>query len=76
MTKICLIAGNQEEAYRYAKNQNLEANQWFYPKDINELLFKENFHVLVIGTAGHNIPSSLFEKIYQLALERGRIGRH
>jgi hypothetical protein len=75
MTRICLIAGNEEEAYRFAKNQNLSKEQYFYPHNSNELLFKTNFHVLVIGTAGQNIPSSIFEKIYNLALERGAIGR-
>ena len=75
MTKICLLAGNEHEAYTYAHNQSLEKDQWFYPKSENELLFKTNFHVLVVGTAGMNIPSHYFEKIYKLALERGRIDR-
>ena len=75
MTRICLIAGNSEEAYRYARLQNLESDQWFYPKSINDLLFNKNFHVIVIGTAGQNVPSSFFEKVYQTALERGKIGR-
>lgn len=75
MTKICLIAGNSEEAYRYARSQYLEKEQWFYPKDANDLLFKTNFHVIVVGTAGQNFPASTFEKIYNLALERGRIDR-
>jgi hypothetical protein len=75
MTKLCLIAGNEEEAYKWARNQNLNKDQYFYPKDINDLIFKSNFHVLVIGTAGQNVPSSFFEQIYNLALERGRIGR-
>jgi hypothetical protein len=75
MTKICLIAGNEEEAYRFARNQNLSKEQYFYPHSVNDLLFKTNFHVLVVGTAGQNMPSLLFEKIYQLALERGRIDR-
>jgi len=34
-----------------------------------------NFHVIVIGSAGQNIPLSYFEKIYNLARERGRLGR-
>lgn len=75
MTKICLIAGNEHEAYQWARNQGLERNQWFYPRNVNDLLFNRNFHVLVIGTAGQNVPSSFFEKIYQTALERGKIGR-
>ncbi len=75
MTRICLLAGNEEEAYRYAKSQNLSPEQWFYPKNIKDLLFKTNFHVIVVGTAGQNIPSVTFETIYNLALERGKIGR-
>jgi hypothetical protein len=72
MTKICLIANNKEEAYRYSRSQNLSPEQWFYVKNINEFLFISNFHVIVVGT---NFPSSEFEKMYNLALERGAIGR-
>ncbi len=75
MTKICLIAGNELEAYQYAQSQELTKDQWFYPKDINDLVFRTNFHVLVVGTAGMNTPPSYFEKIYQLALSRGKINR-
>ena len=75
MTKLCIIAGNEHEAYQWASNQSLEKDQYFIPKDINDLLFKQNFHVVVVGTAGMNTPSSVFEKIYQTALTRGKIGR-
>lgn len=75
MTKICILAGNSEEAYRYSRLQNLDKEQWFYPKDVNDLLFRTNFHVIVVGSAGQNFPGSLFEKIYNLALERGKIDR-
>ena len=75
MTKLCLLAGNSEEAYRFARLQNLDKDQWFFPKNENDLMFRNNFHVLVVGSAGFNFPSSIFEKIYNLALERGRIGR-
>lgn len=75
MTKICLIAGNFHEAEMFASSQNLEANQWFFPHDPNDLLFKKNFHVIVVGTAGWNFPTAMFEKIYELALKRGRIER-
>lgn len=68
MTKICLIAGNEEEAYKFARSQNLNRDQYFYPHSINDLQFKSNFHVLVVGSAGQNIPSQIFEKIYKLAL--------
>ena len=75
MTKLCLIAGNIHEAKAFAGVQSLDDEQWFYPRDLNDLMFKTNFHVLVIGTAGMNTPASYFERIYQTALQRGKIGR-
>lgn len=73
MTKICLFAPSEEEAHRYARSQNLERNQYFYPHSIGEIKLKQNFHVIVIGTG--NISSSDFEEAYNIALERGKIGR-
>lgn len=75
MTKICILAGNKDEAIKWASGQNLDNEQWFYPRDQSDLIFKFNFHVLVVGTAGMNVPSSYFDKIYSLAQQRGRIGR-
>lgn len=75
MTKICLIAADENEAYRFARLQNFDKEQWFYPHSKNELLFKSNFHVIVVGTAGQSVPSEVFEEIYQLALKRGKVGR-
>jgi len=75
LTKLCILAGNKDEAKRWASTQNLEDSQWFFPDSPNELLFKSNFHVIVVGTAGENVPSYFFEQIYSLAMKRGRIGR-
>ena len=75
MTRICLIAENELEAYRWARSQNLDKSQYFYLHSANDLLFKRNFHVITVGAAGQNTPSDIFEKIYNLALERGKIGR-
>jgi hypothetical protein len=75
MTRICIIAGNELEAYQFAQSQNWDIKCWFFPYSERDLLFKTNFHVLVVGTAGFNSLPSSFEKIYNLALERGKIGR-
>lgn len=75
MTRICILAGNLDEAEKWASGQNLERNQWFFPLTTQELRFKTNFHVIVVGTAGQNIPAYLFERIYSLAMTQGRIGR-
>jgi len=75
MTKLCLIAGSYLEAKTWARGQMLDDSSWFYPTDIEELKNRSNFHVIVIGSAGQNVPASYFEKLYTLAQQRGRIGR-
>ena len=70
-----LIAGNYLEAQRFAAAHDLEDNEWVCPIDISDIYRYTNFHVLVIGTAGQNVPNSYFERVYQLAKQRGRIGR-
>jgi len=72
---ICLIAGNFDEAETWASGQNLSSDEYFYPLDENDLVKRENFHVIVIGTAGHNVPVTWFNKFYDLAQRRGRINR-
>lgn len=72
---ICLIAGNYLEAQRYASGQQLDDSEWFYPTDIEDLTARMNFHVIVVGTAGQNVPYSYFNSIFNLAKRRGRIGR-
>jgi len=72
---ICLISGNKDEADTWAAGQNLSSDEYFYPKDETDLITRSNFHVLVIGTAGENIPLSWFNRFYELAQKRGRIGR-
>jgi len=72
---ICLLAGNYHEAKRYASSQDFEDDEWFYPENPSELYQRSNFHVLVVGTAGQNVPASYFERVWSLAKMRGRIGR-
>ena len=72
---ICILAGNFDEAKTWASGQNLEESEWFYPIDENDLTKREDFHVIVIGTAGQNLPISWFNRFYSLAQTRGQIGR-
>jgi len=72
---ICIIAGDAHEAETWAHSQLLARNEWFFPESEDDLRQHSNFHVLVVGTAGHHIPASYFNKIFALAQTRGRIGR-
>jgi len=72
---ICIIAGNYHEALTWARGQLLDKDEWFYPLDVDELRRRENFHVVVVGTAGMNVPANYFEKVLSIAQERGRRNR-
>jgi hypothetical protein len=72
---ICIIAGNYLEAKNWAYGQQLDSTEWFYPREPEDLLARENFHVIVVGSAGQNVPPNYFEKIFSLAKRRGRLNR-
>ncbi len=72
---ICIIAGDELEAETWARSQMLAKNEYFYPTDETDLLRRSNFHVVVVGTAGQNVPSSYFNRIFSLAQQRGRLNR-
>lgn len=72
---ICILAGNYQEAKNWAFGQQLESGEWFYPEEPQVLMRYTNFHVIVTGSAGQNVPPSYFEKVFRLAKQRGRIDR-
>lgn len=72
---ICIIAGNYDEARMWARGQMLDKSEWFYPADLDDLKQRTNFHVMVVGTAGQNVSPGYFERVFNLAHARGRIGR-
>lgn len=71
---ICIIASSYHEAKNWAYGQQLDSNEWFYPDEPQDLFRYENFHVLVVGNMV-NFPPVYFEKIYNLAKQRGRQNR-
>ena len=72
---ICILAGNLLEAQRFAWGHLLDDNEWFYPHDVSDLMTRDNFHVLIAGTAGQNVPPAYFERILHVAKSRGKRNR-
>lgn len=72
---ICILARNYLEARRWASSQLLDDSEWFMPADEHELKLHTNFHTVVVGSAGMNTPPSYFNRLLDLAKQRGRIGR-
>jgi len=70
---LCFLAGNYQEAVRFASANLLDDDEWFFPYDEDDLRRRKDFHVIIVGTAGMNVPPSYFERILALARERGRM---
>lgn len=71
---IFVIAGTHDKARRWAQAQQLADNEWTSTLDLDELRQISNFHVIVLESASELAPS-FFEKIFNLALQRGRMNR-
>lgn len=71
---ICLLASRYSEAERFAKAQLLDQSEWFFGMDEDELKKRTSFHVITIGYMD-DVPQSFFNRIYDLAKKRGRLGR-
>lgn len=72
---ILILAGNRLEAERWARAQMLEPSEWTYPEDEDTIHNMTNFHTVIVGTAGMNVPSSYFDRLLTTAKKRGRINR-
>ena len=72
---ICILAGNLQEARNWAYGQLLDKDEWFYPHDFKDLMERNGFHVIVIGSAGQNVPAAYFERLLHMAKSRGKVGR-
>jgi fructose-1-phosphate kinase PfkB-like protein len=72
---ICILAGNYLEARMWASGQLLEDSEWFFPSDFDDIRTKSNFHVVVVGSAGMNVPNAYFNNLLLLCQQRGRMNR-
>ena len=69
---IFIIASTYKDAKRWANTQQLRCDEWFSTQDEDELRRKYNFHVIVLDSAAE-LPSYLFERLFNLGQKRGRI---
>jgi hypothetical protein len=69
---ICIIAGNSQMAWVWARAHMLDKEEWFFPKSMQDLYSKTNFHVLVADGSHERAD---FEMLFRIARERGKINR-
>lgn len=71
---IFILAGNYASAKKWAIAQMLSDDEWFASLDEEDLKSRNNFHVVILDSAGELSPI-FFERLFNLAHTRGRINR-
>lgn len=69
---ICLIAGTYKSAERWAKSQNLEPWEWFWPADVFVIYGKKNFHTIVVHDGIDNLSNDKLNRLLTASWESGR----
>jgi hypothetical protein len=69
---IYVLASTYKAAKMWASAQHLKPDEWFSTLDESELYGRENFHTIVLENAS-DLPSMLFERLFNLAQMRGRM---
>jgi len=70
---IAIIAASYKEALTFARGQLLDDDEWFFLSDIDDLIGKSNFHVIVTSSVADTISPYRFERLFSLAKKRGRM---
>ena len=52
--KLCVIAGNYQQAHNYARQAKLHPNDWFYPSDVYRMKGLRDYEYIRIGEWGNN----------------------
>lgn len=69
---IYILAQSHKDAARWAKTQQLRCDEWFATLDEDELRRQRDFHTIVLDSAAE-LPSYLFERLFNLGQKQGRI---
>lgn len=69
---ICLIAGTAKHAERFAKSQNLRADEWFYAATLFDLVKRKNFHVICVVEGIEHLTNDQLNRLLTAAWENGR----
>lgn len=69
---ICLIAGSQRHAERWARSQSLRAEEWFYPTNLFDIYRRKNFHTIIVHEGIDEISNDQLNRLLTAAWEHGR----
>lgn len=69
---ICLIAGAPLFAAKWAKAQNLRADEWFAPVTVFDIYRKKNFHTLVVSEGIDLLSNDQLNRLLVAAWECGQ----
>lgn len=69
---ICLIAGTQRDAEKWARSQNLRADEWFYPNSVFDIYKKKHFHTILVHDGIDNLTNDQLNRLLTAAWDCGR----
>lgn len=69
---ICLIAGSQQHATKWAKSQNLQFDEWFWPSNVFEIYKRKNFHTILVHEGIDMLSNDQLNRLLVAAWECGR----
>lgn len=70
---ICLIAGSQVHAAKWAKSQNLGIDEWFYPATVFDIYkHKGGFHTILVHEGIDQLTNDQLNRFLTTAWEVGR----
>lgn len=69
---ICLIAGTAKDADKWARGQNLRAEEWFYGATLFHIYGKKNFHTIIVPENIDLLSNNELNRLLTAAWECGR----
>jgi hypothetical protein len=70
---ICLIAGSELDAKKWAKSQNLSSDEWFHPKNVFDIYGRKGgFHTIIVPEGIDHITNDQLNRLLTAAWTTGR----
>lgn len=70
---ICLIAGTRKDAEKWARAQNLRADEWFWPANVFDIYRRSGlFHTILVQDGIDHLSNDDLNRLLTAGWECGR----
>lgn len=70
---ICLIAGTEQHARKWARSQNLREDEWFWPSTVFDVMRRKNFHTITVADGIDHLSNDQLNRLLTAAWENGKV---